>query len=492
MYTRSFLKAASVFILLSISASLSAQKNWKYTDVPDPKASTSWNYVSNPDKVLSDFAVAEINNYLKELEDSTTDQVAVVVVKNIQNDKTPRDFATALFRHWGIGRRDINNGLLILLVTDQRRIEFEVGYGLEATLTDILTKQIQERFMVPYAKSGDYDNCVLAGVQQVGAILRNQAIAGTGEENYAAPLPATPYPQSYSDTGSRTISRTLILGFIVVFLLIYFFIKKMILAKSKLNQHNSFRTVRYQFIQFSINAAFAAAMVLGSGFAYWWQLVIFLYLYLIVKQLVKTQAITRYAQTAHVHCKDRVETYKIVRLHKLAVPRFLRFILPFPITLFFRKIRHIIDTIRNQPVYGSDGRSMQKLSEEVDDAYLQPNQQFEEGVASVDYDVWQSADASEQQIFRYEQFSKYVACPSCETVAYHLTGDRTLIAATYDSTGEGEKTYTCDFCHYVKKTRYTIAKKQRSSSSSSGSSGSSGGSSWGGGSSGGGGSGSSW
>ena len=163
----------SVFLLLLFCCNtLIAQRKWKYTDIPDPKASPSWNYVSNPDGILHDSIVTTINNSLKDLENSTTDQVAVVVVKDIQNDKTPKDFATSLFRHWGIGKKDKNNGLLILLVVNQRRMEFEVGYGLESTLTDILTKQIQERYMVPYAKSGDYDNCVIAGVQQVIAVLK--------------------------------------------------------------------------------------------------------------------------------------------------------------------------------------------------------------------------------------------------------------------------------------------------------------------------------
>jgi uncharacterized protein len=483
-----------LFCCHTLLAQQKSQK-WKYTDVPDPKASPSWNYVSNPDSILSNDAVITINNYLKDLEDSTADQVAIVIVKDIQKDKTPREFATSLFRHWGIGQKDKNNGLLILLVVDQRRMEFEVGYGLESTLTDILTKQIQERYMVPYAKSGDYDNCVLAGVKQVVAVLKHEPPPVEEPTDFATPDDnSISYANTYGDNSTRSINKMPVLLILFAVLLIYFFIKKFIFAKTKLNETNSFRTVRYQLVQFFINLVFIAAIFLSSIFEHFWQLAICVYLFFLIKQVVKAQAILKYSQSAHLQFTDRVETYKNIRLHRLAVPRFLQYIFPFPNLFFIKKIDRVIDEVRNQPVFSSDGRPMQKLSEEADDAYLKANQVYEEGKATVDYDVWKAMDAEEQKIFRYELFSKYEACPACETVAYKLTSDHTIEAATYESSGEGEKTYTCGYCHHVKKVRYTIPRKQRSSSSSgsSGSSSSSGGSSWGGGSSGGGGSGSSW
>lgn len=487
----------TVFLLLLFCCNtLIAQRKWKYTDIPDPKASPSWNYVSNPDGILHDSSVIIINNSLKDLENSTTDQVAVVVVKDIQNDKTPKDFATSLFRHWGIGKKDKNNGLLILLVVNQRRMEFEVGYGLESTLTDILTKQIQERYMVPYAKSGDYDNCVIAGVQQVIAVLKQEEPVN-GDAGYEAPSApdnhVIPYADTYNNSSTQKINTVPVLLIIITVLFIYFIVKKLILAKASLNESNSFRTLRYQFTQFLINVVFIVAILLGAIYDRFWQLAIAVYLMFMIKQLVKVQAILKHSRSAHLLFTDRVETYKNIRLHKLTVPTFLQYIFPFPTLLFHKQIAGIIEQVRNQPVYSSDGKPMSKLNEEADDVYLKPNQVYEEGMSSVDYDVWKAEHADEQQIFRYELFSKYEACPKCDTVAYDMISDRTIYAATYDSSGEGEKTYHCGYCQYENKVRYTIPRKQRSSSSSgsSGSSGS-GGSSWGGGSSGGGGSGSSW
>ncbi len=109
---------------------------------------------------------------LKSLEDSTTVQVAVAVINSI-GEKVPKEFATALFRYWGIGQSDKDNGLLILLVMDQRRMEFEVGYGLEGILTDGICKRIQVLHMVPYAKEGNFDAAVKNGLYEVNKILIN-------------------------------------------------------------------------------------------------------------------------------------------------------------------------------------------------------------------------------------------------------------------------------------------------------------------------------
>lgn len=103
-----------------------AQNAYTVESLPDPKKSAPYGYVSNPDHVLDAGTVDNINTILGSLEDSTSVQVAVAVVNSI-GDAVPREFATELFRYWGIGQAENNNGLLILLVMDQRRMEFRSG-----------------------------------------------------------------------------------------------------------------------------------------------------------------------------------------------------------------------------------------------------------------------------------------------------------------------------------------------------------------------------
>ena len=162
-------KLIALFTFLFISIAAFGQTVYTVETIPDPKQ-TGGGYVSNPDGVIDASTLQNINAVLAALEDSTTIQVAVVVVNSI-GDEVPGDFRTKLFRHWGIGQEDNNNGLLILLVMDQRRMEFEVGYGLEGILTDIMCVRIQQTYMVPLAKEGRMSEAVLAGVMQVNQIL---------------------------------------------------------------------------------------------------------------------------------------------------------------------------------------------------------------------------------------------------------------------------------------------------------------------------------
>ncbi|MFM9072113.1 MAG: TPM domain-containing protein, partial [Cyanobium sp.] len=124
--------------------------------------------------MLSSAMEMEVNAVLRRLDETTTVEVAVAVVNSI-GYAVPGDFRTELFRYWEIGKAENDNGLLILLVMDQRCLEFEVGYGLEGILTDIMCKQIQEEYMVPLAKEGNIDGCVRAGVMQVYQILTEPA-----------------------------------------------------------------------------------------------------------------------------------------------------------------------------------------------------------------------------------------------------------------------------------------------------------------------------
>ena len=101
-------KLIALFTFLFISIAAFGQTVYTVETIPDPKQ-TGGGYVSNPDGVIDASTVQNINAVLTALEDSTTIQVAVVVVNSI-GDEVPGDFRTKLFRHWGIGQEDNNNG----------------------------------------------------------------------------------------------------------------------------------------------------------------------------------------------------------------------------------------------------------------------------------------------------------------------------------------------------------------------------------------------
>lgn len=171
-------------------------------------------------------------------------------------------------------------------------------------------------------------------------------------------------------------------------------------------------------------------------------------------------------------------------------------LVPFPFLLLYFQYRGRKSYFRNHPrACQSCSQPAKKLDEKADDQYLKKYQVFEEGLKSVDYDVWLCTSCSATQVLNFvNRFSKYDRCPYCSAKAMYTESRHTTVQPTYTSSGTGQQTDTCKFCQKKKVTTYSIAKLERSDSSSSGgsSSGGSSGGSWGGGSSGGGGASSSW
>ena len=100
--------------------------------------------------------------------------VLVVTIDNIVGG-TPKQFSTALFNRWGIGDAARNDGVLLLLVTGQRRLEIETGIGMESILTDAWLQSMQQEAMVPVFKRGDLGGGLIAGLARIDGELRGQA-----------------------------------------------------------------------------------------------------------------------------------------------------------------------------------------------------------------------------------------------------------------------------------------------------------------------------
>ena len=158
---------AKVFIALFWLGSFSASAQTSYTieSVPNPKSGGN-GYVSDPDDILSPEDEIRLNQLISEMEDSTTAQLAVVIVQSI-GTVNPKYFTTELFNHWGIGQADVDNGLLIFTVMDQRRTEFETGYGLEGVLPDVICYRIGMQELVPEFKLGNYGQGLINAVKAI-------------------------------------------------------------------------------------------------------------------------------------------------------------------------------------------------------------------------------------------------------------------------------------------------------------------------------------
>lgn len=160
-----------LFLLVAtLSFATGEEKQYTLQDVPNVRLNDARQYVSDPSHILSGSARDTINAVLARLEESTGIETAVVMLPSI-GEEDIFNFAHELFRQWGIGKQKSNNGLLILFVADQRKVRFTVGYGLEGTMTDAMSKRIQMQRMVPRFKAGDWDGGMVDGVRAAAKVL---------------------------------------------------------------------------------------------------------------------------------------------------------------------------------------------------------------------------------------------------------------------------------------------------------------------------------
>lgn len=145
-------------------------------------------YTADPSGILSPSARDTINAVCARLEQQTGIESAVVLLPSI-GDADVFDFAQSLFRHWGVGKKGKDNGVLVLFVADARRIRIHTGYGLEGVLTDAMCKRIQTRYMVPAFRRADWDEGMVQGVRGIYGVLhdsmRPDASSGSGDDTAA-------------------------------------------------------------------------------------------------------------------------------------------------------------------------------------------------------------------------------------------------------------------------------------------------------------------
>lgn len=119
-------------------------------------------YVNDYANVLSDETEKYIFENSLKLYNQTNAQIVVVTVQNLEG-KDLESYATELFRSFGIGNKDTNLGLLLLLAIDERASRIEVGDGLEGLLPDGKTGRFQDNYMIPYYKENKFDEGMLNG-----------------------------------------------------------------------------------------------------------------------------------------------------------------------------------------------------------------------------------------------------------------------------------------------------------------------------------------
>ena len=163
-------------------------------EVPNPRQANS-GWVTDMADILSPTTEARLNQIVSELEVKNGAEFAIVTVPQTNPDSTPKEFATGLFNTWKIGKKNRDNGLLLLISRGDRRIEIETGYGLEGVLPDAKVGQIIDRDIKPKFKQGDFDSGTLAGIQALVAAV-DQEIPNPVKQLTSLPLTTAPLEHS--------------------------------------------------------------------------------------------------------------------------------------------------------------------------------------------------------------------------------------------------------------------------------------------------------
>jgi uncharacterized protein len=198
-------RAATLLLLcvasLSLALSAHAQQG-----LPKTKPA---GYVNDFAGVLSPSARAQLEALCTEVDQKAHAQIAVVTVKSLDG-KSIEEYAVDLFKKWGIGPKQSDNGILILLAVQDRRNRIEVGYGLEPILPDGKVTSFQ-REALPYLREGNYDAAFLLMTRRVADVIaQDRGVTLTSSTT----IPAPRVSRHSQDNGPGPIAILLLLLFI--------------------------------------------------------------------------------------------------------------------------------------------------------------------------------------------------------------------------------------------------------------------------------------
>ncbi len=128
-----------------------------------PEKPTAW--CNDYAGVLTPAQRDTLNAILGDFERRTSNQIFIAIFRRLPENTYLEDFAVRLFEKWRPGLPDKNNGILIVIFTEDRKARIEVGYGLEDVITDAQARRVLYDQMIPFFKQGDYYRGLMAGLQ---------------------------------------------------------------------------------------------------------------------------------------------------------------------------------------------------------------------------------------------------------------------------------------------------------------------------------------
>lgn len=135
--------------------------------------------VTDNAEILTEGMRRTLTELLKSHEDRTGNQIAVLTVPTLEGENI-EEYAGKIFGAWKLGQKGKDNGVLIIVAPNDRRMRIEVGYGLEGTLTDLLAGRIIRNIMAPRFKANDFDGGIEEAVKAITSMLEGKEVPDTG------------------------------------------------------------------------------------------------------------------------------------------------------------------------------------------------------------------------------------------------------------------------------------------------------------------------
>ncbi|MGM9930706.1 MULTISPECIES: TPM domain-containing protein [Bacillaceae] len=211
-----------LFLILSMLAVIASSfaGNIIHAEVPEPKGDI---YVQDFAGILSEQQKQGLNQLGRKLEDQTKAQIAVLTIDSLDGS-TPEEYALEAFRKYGLGDKELENGVLLLMAFEEndsdKSARIEVGYGLEGALPDGKVGRILDEYTMPYWKEGKPDQAIILTYEQ----LFNEVAAEYGLDETADSISDYSLTENSSNAGQEsgmaTWKKILIAAIIIIFIII--------------------------------------------------------------------------------------------------------------------------------------------------------------------------------------------------------------------------------------------------------------------------------
>lgn len=179
-----------ISMLLAVAA-VRAERVWTPEDMVNPNVSNRYDFVADPGGLLDETTKRGVNERLYQLRQVTTAEVVVALPPSI-GDMPIEEWSEKVFTSWGIGKKDKDNGVLLVIAPEEHRVRIQTGYGAEGVLTDIACNNIIGRTVIPAMRENDINKAVDNATTLIADAMSDPAVAeelrSSQPDNYSGNL----------------------------------------------------------------------------------------------------------------------------------------------------------------------------------------------------------------------------------------------------------------------------------------------------------------